>query len=111
MAEETIITTLVNLSGTGIMVYILWRLLDKVLDRQATESQQLFEALFGLVKENTAAMATNAAATATNTDVMGKVERAVIDLPDFVERVIERLSRGESESANHEQRLEVLEDK
>ena len=111
MAEETIITTLVNLGGTGIMVYILWRLLDKVLDRQATESQQIFEVLFGVVKENTAAMATNAERTATNTDVMIRVEKAVVDMPGFVEDVVQRLSRGERESANHETRIMGLEDK
>ena len=111
MVEETVVGALLNLGGTGVLVYVLWRLLDKVLDRQAQDSKLMFEALFGIVKDNTVAMTTNAERTATNTEVMGKVERAVIDLPDFVERVVERLSRGETESANHEQRLGVLEEK
>ena len=87
MTESAVIQALVNLGGTGIMVYILWRLLERVLDL-----------LIGVLKENAAAMQANAI-----------VEKAIDALPSFMAEVLSRLSQGETESANHERRIEGLE--
>lgn len=91
MTESAIIQALVNLGGTGIMVYILWRLLERVLDL-----------LIGVLKENAAAMQANAIA-------LTRVEKAIDALPSFMAEVLSRLSQGETESANHERRIEGLE--
>ena len=90
--EGQIITALVNLGGTGVMVYILWRLLERILDL-----------LIGVLKENAAAMQANAIA-------MSRVEKAVDSLPAFMADVLGRLNRGDAESANHEVRVSGLED-
>ena len=110
MAEADIISALVNLSGTSVLVYILWKLLDKVLDRQAKDSQRMYEALFDIVKENTAAMTTVAVATVVNTDVMNKVKEVINDLPQFVLRVDKRLQYGQDKFDEHGKRLDRLEE-
>jgi len=95
MAESDIITALVNLGGTGVLVYVLWRLLEKVLERQGHDNERIIDALLGVVQANTAAMA--------------KVERAIDGLPAFVQQVDARLQQGNNKLADHEQRIYELE--
>ena len=95
MADSDIITALVNLGGTGVLVYILWRLLEKVLERQSKDNERILDALLGVVQANTTAMA--------------KVEKALNGLPAFVLQVDRRLQSGSDLFTKHEERIHELE--
>ena len=116
MAEETIAAAILNLGGTGVMVYVLWRLLEKVLERQAEDHERMIEILIVALKESATAMQANAVASS-------RVEKALDGFPQFVQQVDARLQagqarfaemdsrvgQGEDASANHEKRLIELE--
>ena len=116
MAEETIVSALVNLGGTGVMVWVLWRLLEKVLERQAEDHKQMIEVLVDTLKDTAAAMQASAVASS-------RVEKVLDGFPQFIQQVDarlqagqarfaemgERVEQGEGASANHERRLVELE--
>jgi len=118
MAEETIAAALLNLGGTGVMVYVLWRLLEKVLERQAADSSRMIDVLVAALKDSAAAIRDNAVASS-------RVEKALDGFPQFIQQVDARLAagqvkfqemnvrvgQGEDESANHERRLQEIEKK
>jgi len=118
MAEETVISALLNLGGTGVMVYILWRLLEKVLERQAADNGRMIDVLVAALKDSATAIRDNAVASS-------RVEKALDGFPQFIQEVGARLQAdqtqlaemdsrvayGEEESANHERRLREIEKK
>ena len=98
MTEDSILTALASVGGTGIFAWILYRLLEKVLERQAIESTKLFDVLLAALQANTVAMTRVEVAIAT-----------VAALPERLDQIMERMHTNSIADDKRDDRLARLE--
>lgn len=120
MPEDAVLTALLNLSGTSALVYVLYKLLEKVLGQQAAEykasaeaAQKESERRAAEYKDTTAMLVTvitdNGEALRQSAVANARVEKTLETFPALVNTVLGRLDASEAETEAQGERISELE--